>query len=115
MLDAYDHRAWRNFALPWFDPALNPATEFGSKTLRWNLESQIIPVDAIILLDSVLAQESSRKWIDFEVELARRHSKPIIGVPGWGQIDGSPDLVQLSDAVCPWDVGRLFALVDQLS
>jgi hypothetical protein len=114
MLDAYDPYAWRNFSLPWFDPALNPATDSGGAILRWGLESQIIPVHAVILLSSVCAQQASRKWIDFEIEMARKHSKPILALPVWGETLVPQHVASQAD-LCPgWDVERLLALVDGL-
>jgi MTH538 TIR-like domain (DUF1863) len=114
MLDAYDTRAWRNFSLPWFDPALNPATESGGATLRWNLESQIIPVDVVVLLDSVFAQQSSRKWIDFEIEMAIKHSKPMVALPPGGETMVSPELTAIVNATGNWDPEQLLASVDKL-
>lgn len=115
MLDAYDPYAWRNFSLPWFDPALNPATDSGGETLRWGLESQIIPVHAMILLSSVFGQQGSRKWIDFEIEMARKHSKPIIALPAWGEASVPSEVAQVAQAVAVWDVEKLLAMVDSVA
>ena len=114
MLDVYDPRAWRNFSLPWFDPALNPATESGGATLRWSLESQIIPVDVVVLLSSVFAQQGSRKWIDFEIEMAGNHAKPIIALPAWGETAVPPEVAKIADATGKWDAGELLASIDKL-
>jgi len=115
MLDVHDPHAWRNFSLPWFDPALNPATDSGGAFLRWNLESQIIPVHAVVLLSSVFVQQGSRKWIDFEIEMARKHLKPIIALPSWSESGVSPAVKNLADAVGTWDARELLGLVDELS
>ena len=115
MLDAYNARAWRNFSLPWYDPALNPATESGGAQLRWNLESQIIPVHAMILLCSVFAQQGSRKWVDFEVEMARKHLKPIIALPATGETTIRPEVGEIVDAAGTWDAKKLLDLVDGIS
>jgi hypothetical protein len=115
MLDAYHPHAWRNFSLPWFDPALSPATEFGGQQLRWSLESQIIPVHAVILLSSVFAQHGSRKWIDFEIGVARKHAKPIIALPASGQSVVSQEVAETADAIAIWDARNLLDLVDRIS
>ena len=112
MLDAHDPHAWRNFSLPWFDPALNPATVSGRETLLWTLEAQIIPVHAMILLAGVFAQPSSRKWIDFEVEMARKHSKPIVALPAWGETEVSPEAAGVADGIAEWDVDKLLGMLD---
>jgi hypothetical protein len=114
MLDAYDPYAWRNFSLPWFDPALNPASDSGGEILRWGLESQIIPVHAVILLSSVYTQQGSRKWIDFEIEMARKHSKPIVALPAWGETVVPPHVAGQAHLCAAWEVEPLLALVDGL-
>ena len=86
ILNAHGCRGWRNFSLPWYDPALDPAHPGGwAKPWRWNLESQIIPVNGVILLASVLSEPGTRKWLDFELDMARKHDKPIIALPPWGE------------------------------
>jgi hypothetical protein len=115
MLDAHDSRAWRNFSLPWYDPALNPASEYGGEQLRWNLESQIIPVHAMILLSSVFAQQGSIKWINFEIEIARKHSKPIIALPVGGETSVLPQIAEIADAAGMWDAAGILSLIEQVS
>jgi hypothetical protein len=101
--------------LPWYDPALSPATESGGAQLRWNLESQIVPVEVVLLLSSVFAQQGSRKWIDFEIEIAKKHSKPIIAIPLWGETAVLPDIARIADLTGTWDVPKLLELIDELS
>jgi hypothetical protein len=35
LLNAHAPRGWRNFGLPWYDPALDPRTEKGGQLVRW--------------------------------------------------------------------------------
>ena len=55
---------WRNFSLPWHDPAISPNTEAGGRFIRSSLESQIIPVHVVVLLAGVYAIRSARLWVD---------------------------------------------------
>jgi hypothetical protein len=113
LLNTNGIRSWRNFSLPWYDPALDARTEDGGRIVRWNLESQIIPSHAIILLTSVYEQPGSRKWLDFEIEMGRKHGKPIIAVPAWGQTQVPAEVGKLADAVVGWDLGALLAAIQQ--
>src|SRR5205809_3506120 len=113
MIDRYDPRCWRNFSLPWYDPALQPSSESGGKILRDNLETQIIPSHAVILLSSVFEQPASRKWLDYEIEMAHKHRKHIIAVPSWGQSVVPPKVQVFADYVGTWDVKSLLKLVDR--
>ena len=114
MLDARAGLAWRNFSLPWHDPAMDPNSPVGGKFIRDFLETQIIPVHGVILLSGVYAIRSARRWLDLEIELARRHGKPIVGVPA---LDGSPvpaEVGAVCDATVGWDAGEVISALDRL-
>jgi hypothetical protein len=113
LLNAHDLHRWRNFSLPWYDPALDPRTESGGKTVRWHLEAQIIPAHAVLLLTSVLSEPGTRKWLDYEIELSRKHGKPIIAIPPWGESEVNLEVSELADAVVGWDAAAIFEAVKQ--
>src|SRR4051794_24143733 len=75
LLDAEKSIKWRNFSVPWYDPALEPHTPLGAAAIRTWIDGQIRPVIGVILLDSVYAVNSAKKWLGIEVELARQHGK----------------------------------------
>ncbi len=109
MLDQSLDRSWRNFSVPWYDPALDPNTEVGNRMIyRW-LEQQIIPSCAVILLSAAHENKGARKWIEIEVQMARKHKKRIIGIPAFGRVSMSPQAAALADIVCPWDPGLLIS------
>jgi len=104
---------WRNFSLPWHDPAMSASTPVGGRFIREFLESQIIPVRAVVLLAGVHAIDSARAWVETEVEMARKHNKPVIGVPKSGT-EAVPDAVRaLCDACSGWDAMQLVAAIDE--
>jgi hypothetical protein len=112
MLNAYGLHRWRNFSLPWYDPALDPRTEKGGQIVRWNLESQIIPAHAVILLTSVLEEPGCRKWLDFELEMSRKHNKPVFALPAWGKADVAAEIRERVQEVVAWDAAALIAAVE---
>ena len=59
--------SWRNFSLPWHDPAMNANSEVGGRFIRDSLEAQIITVDAVVILASVYLSISARKWFEIEI------------------------------------------------
>ncbi len=103
VLNTQGVRTWRNFSLPWYDPALDPRTPEGGEIVRRNLESQIIPCDAVVLLSGVYEQVGCRKWVDMEIDMARRHGKLIIAVPAIGATEPSAEVRALADVVMGWD------------
>jgi hypothetical protein len=115
LLNAHDCRGWRNFSLPWYDPALDPRTDEGGAVVRWNLESQIIPVHAVILLDSVLTEPGTRKWLEFELEMAAKHDKPVLALPAWGENEVTAKVRERADAVLAWDAPAILNAITKVA
>ena len=84
MFDKFLGDFWRNFSVPWYDPALDPNTEVGKRLVHRWLEQQIVPTCGVILLSSVYENKSAQKWVVLEVELARKYQKRIVGLPTFG-------------------------------
>jgi hypothetical protein len=115
LFDAEKRIRWRNFSVPWYDPALDPNTELGARAIRTWLEGQIRPIFGFVLLDSVYAVKSARKWLDLEVELARGLAKPVIALPPHGQAAVSEDAAAIADELASWDVGALIEAFERLN
>lgn len=113
LLDGLDGFEWRNFSLPWHDPAIDPNTDVGGYALREFLEGQIIPVHGVVFLSGVYGIESARRWLDLELQLARKHRKAVVALPALGRTDVPEEVRALCDAFAPWDgVALLSALND---
>jgi MTH538 TIR-like domain (DUF1863) len=109
MLDKHLGDGWRNFSVPWYDPALDPNTDVGKQLVHRWLEQQIIPASGVILLSSVYQNKSAQKWVVLELELARKHGKRVIGLPAFGANEMPPEAAALVDARCPWDAKEVVA------
>jgi hypothetical protein len=115
LLDASGTGVWRNFSLPWYDPALNPGTALGAKLIREVLEKQVMPVRAVIVLRGVYAVPSARKWVDMEMDFARTYGKPIISVPPLTTVaDPCPPLPVSVDAECGWNAEDILETAKRL-
>jgi hypothetical protein len=68
----------RNFSLPWHDPAVTPSSEYGRGFLERQLASQIQPVHLVLMLRHLFKVESNMKWLNLELEIAKRLDKEII-------------------------------------
>jgi len=107
---------WRNFSVPWHDPAMVPHTEVGKQFILNYLESQIIPVDVVILLYGVFNKSKSFKnWLEIELEFAKVHHKPVIGIPAStnGNLRDIPD--GLVDFKVDWNIDKLVETLVQVS
>ena len=105
---------WRNFSLPWHDPAMSPNTEVGGRFIRDFLESQIIPVHVVVLLAGVFEIRSARRWVEMEVEMAKKHNKPIIGIPAFNKETVPTEVSELCDAIGGWDAAQLIVTISEV-
>lgn len=108
VMNGVGHFRWRNFSLPWYDPAVDVNTAAGKAFVADWLERQIIPCHAVIALDSVYSVNSARRWVQEEIRLARDLKKPVLALPAFGAAECSPALTGLVDRVLSWD-GRAIA------
>ena len=72
---------WRNFSLPWHDPALKVGSGLGQKLVMKNLTNQILPTDIFFLLESLYEKKSNLFWLNFQIDVAKKNNIPIILVP----------------------------------
>ncbi len=114
LFDAEKSIKWRNFSVPWYDPALDPNTDLGARAVRAWIDGQIRPVVGVVLLDSVYKVKSARKWLDLEVELAHAHKKPVVAMPAHSATEVSEEAAAAADAVVGWDVGDIIATFERL-
>ena len=89
-------------------------TEVGGRFIRSFLEGQIIPVHVVVLLAGVYEIRSARRWVDMEIEMARKHNKPIIGLPAHNKETVPDEVSALCDVNSGWDGARLIATIGEV-
>jgi hypothetical protein len=94
---------WRNFSVPWYDPAVDVNTDAGKKFVIDWLEKQIIPCHVVVVLDSVHGVNSARRWVEDEIRIARDLKKPVLGLPAFGAAQASSPLSALVDQILGWE------------
>jgi hypothetical protein len=114
LFDAEKSIKWRNFSVPWYDPALDPNTELGARAVRAWLDGQIRPVIGTVLLDSVYAVKSTRKWLELEVEISHGHGKPVVVIPAYGATAISDEARALADGAAAWDALGIVKMLEDL-
>jgi len=116
LLDAQDRISWRNFSVPWYDPAMDPNTPEGARHVHQNLEQQVKPANVMLLLIDVYSVKSARKWVDMEIGFANRHGVPIITV---GNLDDIPaeavEVAKFGDANVAWDSDSIVAKIAEVT
>lgn len=103
MLDSASNFSWRNFSVPRTDPLP------GGRTLASQLQAQIRPVNAALILAGMFVNH--RDWILKEIELAQWYSKPIIGIVPWGNQRIPVQLEEAAVAMVRWNTDSIVAAI----
>lgn len=105
---------FRNFGLPWHDPAYQPSTPDGMEYLRNRAEVQVLPAQVVIAIPELFANERARQWADLELDVASRNGKPVLvvshdpgSVPGW--------LAERAVETVTWDPDQVVAAIRRLA
>jgi hypothetical protein len=59
--------------------------------------------------------KSARKWVEMEVDMARRHGKPILGLPSFGQTELSGEARTLVDATSSWSAKAIASAIERIA
>ena len=79
LLDSNTSFKYRNYSVPKDDPVHNANSQ---AQLRAAIRNQMQHASCVLILAGVYSTYS--KWINIEIELAKKYNKPIIAVEPWG-------------------------------
>ena len=79
-LDDMEDITWRNFSVPWHDPALHPSRDPDYGIIEKTYETQISPCDIIILIIDLFKSKGSARWAEKAVQFGKTYQKPIYGI-----------------------------------
>ena len=103
MLDAEEGFEWRNFSVPWHDPAMRPGTPDGRAFIEKCLDAQVRSAHVVLFLSALYARKSARPWLDLQLEHARRLAIPVILVRSEDDSDPLETLLNSADTVVDWN------------
>lgn len=98
LLDSKYGFNYRNYSVPNDDPIHNAGSDY---LLRQAIERQMKPASCAIILAGVYSTYS--KWINIEIELARKMGKKIIAVEPWGSERTSAVVKNAADEIVRWN------------
>lgn len=90
--------SYYNHSVPKDDPI---HTNGSDQQLRNAIEAKIKGCSCVIILAGVYATYS--KWINIEIELAKKYNKPIIAVEPWGSERTSVVVKNAANAIVGWN------------
>jgi len=102
--------AFKNYSVPASDPIQNARDR---EALYRQLEHQVRPCQLAIVLAGVYASYSP--WIERELEICDRMSKPILAVKPWGNARASAQVKARCDRVSNWNTESIIAAIRELS
>lgn len=89
---------YKNYSVPKNDPIHNADND---KQLRAAIEAQMRYASCILILAGVYATYS--KWINIEIELAKKLNKKIIAIEPWGAEKTSTVVKNNADIIVGWN------------
>ena len=68
--DKMEKLTWRNFSVPWHDPALHPSRELDYGLLITTYKSQIMPANVFLLITDLLSSKGNERWLSLGMDFA---------------------------------------------
>lgn len=92
---------YRNYSVPKHDPLIDPNTDVGKRQLTTLLDKQVRPVNCVLIIAGMYV--AHRYWLQTEIDLAQKYSKPIIGIKPWGQERVPLEVQNAADTIVGWN------------
>lgn len=109
MLESYPYFRFRNYSVPEHDPLSFDCV----KDLVNQLDEQIRQSSVILVIGGMYCQY--RKWIQKEIEIAKKYDKPILLVQPWGS-NKIPSIVETSATkIVGWNSASIVQAIKELS
>ena len=102
LLDSKPYFEYKNYSVPKDDPIHNAGTD---AQLRAAIERQMRPASCVLILAGVYATYS--KWINIEIDLAKKMGKKVIAIEYWGSERTSSVVKSAADEVVKWNTDSI--------
>ncbi|MHC8398653.1 TIR domain-containing protein [Pseudomonas sp. MDT1-17] len=106
LLKAQPGFAFKNFSVPPHNPILDAPTD---KQLESAIEDKIRPCSAVLIMAGVYSTYS--KWINKEIDIAKRMGKVIIAIKPFGAERISTVVRRAAHAECAWNTNSIISAI----
>jgi hypothetical protein len=101
---------YKDYSVPKDDPIHNAPND---AALAKAIENQIVMASSVLILAGVYCTYS--KWIDKEIEIAKRLQKTIIAIEPWGSERTSQKVKDNADIIVKWQADSIVDAIRKLS
>ena len=108
LLTAHPTFTFKNFSVPPHNPIVGAQTD---KQLELAIENKIRPCSAVLIMAGMYSAYS--KWINKEIEIARRMGKVIIAIKPFGAERISTVVRDAAHAECAWNTNSIVSAIRQ--
>ncbi|AWM89964.1 molecular chaperone Tir [Pseudomonas sp. 31-12] len=106
LLTAHPTFTFKNFSVPPHNPIIGAQTD---KQLEEAIENKIRPCSAVLIMAGMYSTYS--KWINKEIEIAKRMNKVIIAVKPFGAERISTVVRNAAHAECAWNTNSIISAI----
>lgn len=106
LLRSHQTFSFRDYSVPKNDPIHNCNYDWQLKNA---IEAQIRPASCVLILAGVYSTYS--KWINIEIEIAKRLRKKIIAIQPWGAERTSAIVKNSADVVVNWNTNSIVSAI----
>ena len=108
VLTAHPTFTFKNFSVPPHNPIVGAQTD---KQLELAIENKIRPCSAVLIMAGMYSAYS--KWINKEIEIAKRMGKVIIAIKPFGAERISTVVRDAAHAECAWNTNSIVGAIRQ--
>jgi hypothetical protein len=106
LLNAKPGFTYKNFSVPTHNPILDARTD---QELEQAIENKIRPCSAVLIMAGMYSTYS--KWINKEIEIAKRMGKVIIAIKPFGAERISTVVRNAAHAECAWNTNSIVSAI----
>jgi hypothetical protein len=101
LINSDPYFSWKNYSVPWDDPLSG-----GSKQkLADEIDGQIRLATVLLVISGMYVTYG--EWIQFEIDLADKYNKPIIGVMPWGSTNTPYAVTRSAAEIVRWNTSSI--------
>ena len=92
---------WKNYSVS----CDNPLAGGSNKKLAEEIDRQIRLASVVLVISGIYV--THREWIQFEIDLADKYNKPIIGIQPWGSTNTPAAITRSAVEIVNWNTNSI--------